>query len=204
MQNVVALVPAEGGGGGADGTGLPILPHTAELVFGIVLFLLFLFIVAKFVAPKMERAYEERVEAIEGDMSRAERALAEAEETKRQYETHLAEARTEAARIREEARGQGASIVAAMRGEAQAGSARLTQSAHRQIEADRQQANTALRGEVGRLSTDLASRIVGESLHDEARQKGIVERFIAELEAGNVAPTTVGSAASTNDVEAGF
>jgi F-type H+-transporting ATPase subunit b len=45
---------------------------------------------------------------------------------------------------------------------------------------------------VGRLSTELASRIVGESLHDEARQSGIVERFIAELESGAVRPETVG------------
>ena len=42
------------------------------------------------------------------------------------------------------------------------------------------------------LSTDLASRIVGESLHDEARQKGIVERFLAELEAGEIAPVKIG------------
>jgi F-type H+-transporting ATPase subunit b len=45
---------------------------------------------------------------------------------------------------------------------------------------------------VGRLSTDLASRIVGESLHEETRQKGIVDRFLAELEAGEIQPEKVG------------
>ena len=58
--------------------------------------------------------------------------------------------------------------------------------------AERQSAVTSLRGEVGRLSTDLASRIVGESLQDEVRQKGIVERFLAELEAGDIRPERVG------------
>jgi F-type H+-transporting ATPase subunit b len=59
---------------------------------------------------------------------------------------------------------------------------RITESAHKQIEAERQQAVVQLRSEVGRLATDLASRIVGESLADEARQSRVVERFLTELE----------------------
>ena len=38
-----------------------------------------------------------------------------------------------------------------------------------------------------------ASRIVGESLHEETRQKGIVERFLTELESGEIRPEKVGS-----------
>ena len=40
----------------------------------------------------------------------------------------------------------------------------------------------ALRAEIGQLSVDLASKIVGEALADEARRKGTVERFLNELE----------------------
>ena len=40
-----------------------------------------------------------------------------------------------------------------------------------------------LRTEVGTLATSLASKIVGESLESEARQSGVVDRFLAELEA---------------------
>jgi F-type H+-transporting ATPase subunit b len=96
-------------------------------------------------------------------------------------------------RIREEAREQGAAIVVEMRGHAQAEANRITEAAHKQIEAERQQAVVSLRGEVGRISTDLASRIVGESLHDETRQRGIVERFLAELESGDVVREKVGA-----------
>lgn len=184
-QHVVALAPAASGGGN-DGQSLPILPHTGEWVFGLIVFLALLFFVMKKIVPNLENAYTARAEAIEGDMGRAERALAEAEATKRQYEQQLAEARNEAAHIRQEAREQGASIISEMRGEAQAEAARIIETAHKQVEAERQQALTSLRGEVGRMSTDLASRIVGESLHEEARQKGIVERFLEELEAGEI------------------
>ena len=40
----------------------------------------------------------------------------------------------------------------------------------------------ALRTDVGAMAVDLASRVVGESLADVARQRRIVERFIEGLE----------------------
>ena len=39
-----------------------------------------------------------------------------------------------------------------------------------------------LRREVGGLAVQLASRIVGESLEDEARQRRTVERFLDNLD----------------------
>ena len=69
-----------------------------------------------------------------------------------------------------------------MRTEAQAEARRLTDAANAQIEAERQQALTSLRAEVGTLATDLAGRIVGESLQDEARQSRVVDRFLEDLE----------------------
>jgi F-type H+-transporting ATPase subunit b len=36
---------------------------------------------------------------------------------------------------------------------------------------------------VGSLAVELAGRIVGESLADEARSRGTVDRFISELDA---------------------
>ena len=69
-----------------------------------------------------------------------------------------------------------------MREQAQAEARRVTESAQAQIQAERQQALTALRVEVGTLATELASRIVGESLTDQARQSRMVDRFLDELE----------------------
>lgn len=182
---VVALAPAVGGGGN-DGTATPMLPHTGELVFGIVMFLIFFYLIWKFVFPKLETAYTDRVEAIEGDMSRAERALAEAEEKKRQYEALLADARREANQMRERGREEGAQIIADMRAEATAEAQRIIDTAHRLVEAERVAVLAELKGDVGRMSTDLAGRIVGESLEDEARQSGVIERFLQELEDGTL------------------
>ncbi|HEY5249024.1 MAG TPA: F0F1 ATP synthase subunit B [Dermatophilaceae bacterium] len=171
---------------------LPVLPNWGELIFGFVAFAILLVIVQKKVVPNLEKAYADRTAAIEGGMHKAEEAQQEAQLALEQYQTQLSEARGEGSRIRAEAQAQGAAIIAELRAQAQIEANRITESAHTQIEAERQQAMVSLRTDVGRLSTDLASRIVGESLHEETRQKGIVDRFLAELESGAVRPETVG------------
>lgn len=189
--SVVSLVAA------SEGEQMPLIPHLEELIFGLIMFAILYFVVAKKVVPNMEKAYEERHAAIEGGIAQAENAQAEAEAAKAQYEAQLADARAEAAKIREDARAEGASIVAEMRQQAQDEAARITESAHKQIEAERQQAAVSLRGEVGRMSTDLAGRIVGHELSDSASRQSIIDRFLAELESGQVQPEKVGAATSS-------
>jgi len=195
---VLASVPAAEGGAGWP-SALPLLPHPGEMIIGLISFALMYWLYAKLVVPRMEQMYAERTAAIEGGMAQAEEAQAEAEAAKQKYEAQLAEARTEANRIREEAREQGAAIIADLRGQAQAEAARITDAAQRQIEAERAQAALSLRGDVGRMSTELASRIVGQSLDDQL-DDGIIERFLAELESGEIAPEKVGSDAPGQEV----
>ena len=179
---------------------LPLLPHPAEMLIGVIAFGLMYWLFASKIVPSLEAVYEERKEAIEGGMSKAEDTQREAEKVLREYQAQLADARDESARIREDAREQGAAIIAEMREQAQAEADRITTNAHKQIEAERSQAFVSLRSEVGRLSTDLASRIVGESLHEETRRTGIVDRFLAELESGTIRPTAHGQGGADGTV----
>lgn len=168
-----------------EGAANPLIPHAYELVVGIFAFFVVLVVVGKILTPRIQKTLAERTDAIEGGIKRAEDAQAEAQALAKQYRDQLAEARHEAARLREEAREQGAQIKAELREEAQAEARRLVEAAHAQIEADRQQAFAQLRTEIGRLSTDLAARIVGESLEDEVRQRRTVDRFLDELESSS-------------------
>ncbi|MBA2477639.1 MAG: F0F1 ATP synthase subunit B [Actinomycetota bacterium] len=160
-----------------------LVPPVAELVVGGIAFFVVFFALARVLLPRIKKTLEERADAIEGGLARAEEAQAEAAETLAKYKEQLAEARHEAAGLREKARQEGAVILKEMREEAQAESKRLTTQAHQQIEAERKQALASLRTEVGRLAVDLAGRVVGESLEDEARQRRTVDRFLEELEA---------------------
>jgi F-type H+-transporting ATPase subunit b len=160
----------------------PLIPNLTELVIGLITFGIIFFALWKVLLPRLNQTLAERTDKIEGGLQRAEEAQAEANATLGRYREQLAEARHEAARLREEAREQGAQIIAEMREQAQVEARRLVDAAHVQIEADRQQALQSLRTEVGGLAVDLASRVVGESLTDEARQRRIVERFLDELD----------------------
>ena len=173
----------------AEGELNPLLPHVVEIVLSLVVFGLLFLAVKKWVVPNFEKTFTERATAIEGGLKAAETKQAEADAKLAELEKQLADARHEAARIREEAREQGAAIVAEMLETAQAESSRIVEHGKAQIEAERQQAVTSLRAEVGALATGLAGRIVGESLEDEARQSRVVERFLAELEAPDGAPS---------------
>ena len=68
---------------------MPLIPHIPELVWGLVMVGVVYFVVARFVAPKLEQAFAERHAAIEGGIAQAEAAQAEAAAAKQQYETQL-------------------------------------------------------------------------------------------------------------------
>jgi len=160
----------------------PLIPHTSEIILSAAVFLLLLFLIVKFVVPGFEKAYKDRTAAIEGGIEEAQAAQKEAQAALDKYNAQLAEARHEAARIREEAKEQAAQIGAELRSEAQADAERIRAAAHAQVEAERAQVVAQLKSEVGTLATELAVRIVGEALTDDDRSQRTVERFIAELE----------------------
>jgi F-type H+-transporting ATPase subunit b len=167
----------------ADSGSSNFLVPNGTFIVEIIAFLIMLAILGKYVLPRINKALEDRQEQIRGQFEASEKAQHDAVEALEEYKQQLADAREEAGRMREEAREQGAAIIAQMRGQAQAEAERITASAHKQIEAERQQAVNSLRSEVGAMATTLASRIVGESLEDPARQSRVVDRFLADLEA---------------------
>lgn len=161
-----------------------------KFVFGaITLALVYIFIGRKAV-PKVMTVLDERHDAIEGGIERANRAESEAEQIRQQYREKLEEAHREYAQELEKAKEQRAAIIAEAREEAQVEARRVMETAQAQIEADRQQAVAQLRSEIGALSTELASRIVGETLSDDAAQTRVVDRFLEELEQNEDAQQT--------------
>lgn len=178
----------------SEGAQNPLLPEPAELIVGLLCFFIVFGILGKKLLPNIQKTLNERHDAIEGGLERAAQAQAEATRTLEEYRAQLAEARHEAARITEQAREQGAVIIAEMREEGQRQREAIIEAGHAQIEADRRQVTVTLRQEVGRIATDLAGRVVGESLEDSARQSRVVDRFLDELEAKAEAGHTQGAA----------
>jgi F-type H+-transporting ATPase subunit b len=160
----------------------PLVPPGPELLVGAIAFAIVFFFFWKKLLPNINKVLEERREAIEGGIEKAEAAQVEAQSVLEQYKAQLAEARHEAARLRQEAQEQGAALIAEMRAEGQRQREEIVAAGHAQIEADRKAAASALRQDVGHLATELAGKLVGESLEDHARQSRVIDRFLDELE----------------------
>jgi F-type H+-transporting ATPase subunit b len=160
----------------------PLIPDAPDLIVGLIAFAILFVFLARVVYPRFEQTYRERTDQIEGGIKRAEDAQAEAKAVLEQYRAQLADARAEAGRIREDARAEGARIIEELRAEAQEQAARIVERGEEQLAAERQRLVTEIRADIGRIAVDLAGRIVGESLADEARRAGTVERFLDDLD----------------------
>lgn len=174
MPHLLAAASAEG----PSVLGVP----WGELVIGIICFAVLVLVLGKYAWPMFEKAYAARTEAIEGGIAKAEQAQADAAAALEQYRQQLAGAREEAAKIREDARLQAQAIHDDMLAKARAETDRVAAAGRAQLDAQRAQIVAELRADLGRTAVELAGKVVGESLEDEARQRRTVDRFLAELE----------------------
>ena len=158
-----------------------LVPNGTFLV-SLLAFAILVWIFGKYLIPPINKAMEARQDAIRKQFTELDEAQSDARKAEAAYREQLNDAKHEAARIREEAREQGAQIVQEARDKAQTEADRIIEHAHTQVEADRKAAMASLRRDVGSLATTLAGRIVGESMDDDERQGRVVERFLADLE----------------------
>ena len=174
------------------------LVPNATFFVELAAFALLFYLLAKYVIPPINRAMTNRQEAIRKEFADLDKARADANAAEAEFKAQIADARHEAARIREEAREQGAQIVSEMRQQGESEKARIIDGAHTQIAAERQQAVASLRAEVGTLATTLAGRIVGESLEDDERSGRVVDRFLADLDALETSKAAANTGSSQN------
>ncbi|HZU57043.1 MAG TPA: F0F1 ATP synthase subunit B [Actinocrinis sp.] len=160
----------------------PVLPDGPELILGIIAFaIVFFFLYAK-ALPGIKKLLEERTEAIEGGLLKAEAAQAEAERIKADFTARLAESRHEAAEVRAKAQAEGAALVDKAREEANRQRESIVAAGHAQLAADRNSAVAVLKADLGKLAVELADKIVGERAADATLQERIIDRFLDELD----------------------
>lgn len=171
----------------------PLVPEVPDLIWSTVCFIVLFVFFWKVILPRVQNTLDARAEVIEGGIKKAESAQAEAAVALTRYTDQLADARAEAAKIREQARQDGTKILNELKDHASTEAARITASALATIEAERQAALVSLRAEVGSLAIDLASGVIGQSLENDETSARLVDQFLADLESaeqGSVADKT--------------
>jgi F-type H+-transporting ATPase subunit b len=170
-----------------ESTFIPIMPTNYDILWSFIIFLVIVVVFMRVLLPKLQKVLDERAELIQGGISKAEEAQAQAAAALEEYTAQLREARAEAAKIREDARHEAGQIIADGREKAIHDAERIADTSLKQLAAERQQAVVSLHADIAGLATDLASRIVGESLADDARQQRVIDAFLDELEASTKA-----------------
>jgi F-type H+-transporting ATPase subunit b len=174
----------------------PVLPDATELILGAVSFAIVFFFLYIKVLPGIKKLLDERTEAIEGGLQKAEVAQAEAERIKQEFTAKLAESRHEAAEVRAKAQAEGAALVDKAREEAVRQRESIVAAGQSQLAADRNSAISVLKADLGKLAVELADKIIGELATDAALQERIIDRFLDDLD-GRLCTAEAGAAAGT-------
>jgi F-type H+-transporting ATPase subunit b len=165
----------------ADGGSNFLVPN-ATFFAELFAFLVIFYLLRRYVLPPVQKALNERQEIIAKQMEDAEETKSQLAAAQTEYRNAMTEAASRAAQVREEARADAAAIREEMLAKAREEADRIIAAGRDHLVAERQTIVRELRSDIGSLAVDLASRIVGESLADEARQRGTVERFLAEMD----------------------
>jgi F-type H+-transporting ATPase subunit b len=101
-------------GGAPEGAAI-FFPADYDILWSLVVFVVIAAFFGIFAIPRFRKILDERAEKIEGGIKHAEAAQAEAAVALDEYKKQLADARAEAARIREAARAEGNEILAELK-----------------------------------------------------------------------------------------
>lgn len=180
MLATVLILAAEA----EEGSGVDLLiPTTQEWVAALIAFLLVFGMMWKFAWPNLQATLEARQKEIGGKMEEAEGIKVEAQSLLDDYKAQVANAKAEANQIVEEARAQAETVKTDIIAKAEAEGRLILDKAREEAGNEKTRALGEARQEVANLSIDLAEKVVGSSL-DRSAQQGLVDQYLADLEAG--------------------
>lgn len=155
----------------------PLKPGNSELVWGSISFAILLVLFIKWGYPAVVKTMKAREDRIKDDLEGAEGAKSEAETVLVEYRAQLAEARSEAGRIIDEARQAADQVRRDLIARAEADAAELRARAQEDIRLAGERAMADLHSRVSDLSIELAEKIVERSL-DRDTQMALIDNYI--------------------------
>jgi F-type H+-transporting ATPase subunit b len=157
----------------------------------LIAFLIILGIFAKWILPPLNRAMQKRQAEIKDSLEAAERARAEADETRAQRQGILDEARGKARQIVAQANVTAERVQAEATDRGRQEYERLVASAEAEIALARQRAVDEVSTQVGALVLSVARQVIGREVDADAH-RGLIDEAVAALrESGDSSATGV-------------
>lgn len=150
-----------------------------KLGFQIVNFLIFLFLLNRYVLPAILKRIDERQTKISQGLEDAEAAARDRELARAERDAALAEARREAEAMVQRAAKTAEATSADILADAKASAEQITARAREEIAAEKDRALAEIRGEVADLALEAAGKLVGAEM-DGPTQRRLVKQFLSE------------------------
>jgi len=167
--------------GTAPGAGSQIPPTDWGLqIWTLVAFVVLLVLLAKFAFKPIAEALDRRGETIKKSIEEAEKQRADAKKLMDDYQKQLAEARTEANKIIEEARGLGENVRKEVVEKANAEASALLQRSQEELQRQKEKGVQELKDTVASLSVQIASKVIEKEVN-EATHRQLVDNLIKDL-----------------------
>jgi F-type H+-transporting ATPase subunit b len=149
-------------------------------IWTLVAFVVLLVLLAKFAFKPIAEALDRRGETIKKSIEEAEKQRTESKKLMDDYQKQLTEARTEANKIIEEARGLGENVRKEVVEKANAEASTLLQRSQEELQRQKEKGVQELKDTVASLSVQIASKVIEKELN-EASHRQLVESLIKDL-----------------------
>ena len=158
-----------------------IIPSEGLLFWTSLVFLILLVLLRKFAWKPILEAVATREDNIAKALDAAKEAEEKMSALTAQNEELLKQAREERDVILKEAKEAKESIVAEAKGVAQKEADRILVAANEQIANERMKAVTELKNQVGKLSLEIAEKILTTELNDKSKQEALVNNLVEDV-----------------------
>ncbi|UTW63769.1 F0F1 ATP synthase subunit B [bacterium SCSIO 12741] len=158
-----------------------VTPDLGLMVWTTLVFLILMFLLAKFAWRPILNAVKDREDSIRDALQAADKAREEMSALSAQNEVLLKEARAERDVMLKEARETRDKIVSEAKGAAKEEADKMISSARDAIQTEKAAAMAEVKNQVTELALQVAEKVLREELSSEARQKQLANDLVAEI-----------------------
>lgn len=158
-----------------------VTPELGLIFWQLVIFLIVLFLLAKFAWKPILSSLKEREDSIEGALRMADQAKLEMQELRAGNEKLLADARLERDRILKEATTLANQLIEQAKNKANEEGGRMIVQAREAIQNEKNAALAEVKNTAAQLSIDIAERILRRELTDTDSQKELVNSYLKDV-----------------------
>ena len=158
-----------------------VTPAVGQIFWGGLVFLILLFLLAKFAWKPILGAVNERERTISESLELAEKTKAEMQTLQAENENLLKEARAERDLMIKDAKEVASKMVADAKGIAKEEGSKIIASAKESINAEKAAAISELKTQVAGFAIEIAEKVVHVELSSDVKQKALADKLVDDI-----------------------